>query len=379
MATYHQMGHDSENLLREPELMGFSGVILSPVNYDASEVAAQIDACRRDGRIESVFDPQLYVPGSDRGSLPRWPYFPQDVDSADLASEGWWDAVVSRIVEACRSLDPHAIASPVALPRSYSDEYFATSVHAGKQLVATLRGSGIQPIQTAVVALNDLAAPGRSMAVASILSQTTADRIYLVLVGTEEPRRELSDVEEIKGAMRLIGALSESGLRVMVGFCAADVLLWKFAGARDAASGKFFNLRRFSRSRFEEPSSGGGQLPYWFEEGLIAFLRESDLIRMREATLLSEASLRNPFGLQILTQLVDAPGTAWVAKGWRQYLWWFSDIEARLNAAPTTVPDLLRDAERVWLSIENTIFMEERQNEGNWLRAWRRACAEYAR
>jgi hypothetical protein len=56
------------------------------------------------------------------------------------------------------------------------------------------------------------------------------------------------------------------------------MILWKAAGATNCATGKFFNLRRFTISRFEEPdSSGGGQLGYWFEKALLGIPSEFGL------------------------------------------------------------------------------------------------------
>ena len=94
----------------------------------------------------------------------------------------------------------------------------------------------------------------------------------------------------------------------MVGFCSSDVVLWKIAGAEACATGKFFNLRRFTSSRFDEPSQGGGQLPYWYEESLVAFLRESDVLRLQRRGELSDASLANPFGQAILEKFIQEPG-----------------------------------------------------------------------
>ena len=122
-------------------------------------------------------------------------------------------------------------------------------------------------------------------------------------------------------AMRLIRMLASSGMQILVGYSSSDMLLWRHAGAADCASGKFFNLRRFLKSRFEEPAGGGGQLPYWFEETLVAFLRESDLIRIQKASLLSDSSTRNPYCSEILASQAAMPGSTWLAEAWRQYLW----------------------------------------------------------
>ena len=101
--------------------------------------------------------------------------------------------------------------------------------------------------------------------------------------------------------MKLIAALESAGQRVTVGSCSSEMVLWKAAGASHCASGKFFNLRRFTMSRFDEPNGGGGgQLGYWFEESLLCFLRQSDLLRVQGKGLLSEASRANPFSANIL-------------------------------------------------------------------------------
>jgi hypothetical protein len=177
--------------------------------------------------------------------------------------------------------------------------------------------------------------------------------------------------------MRLVRFLTEAGMRVIVGYTSSDLVLWKYAGAQDCASGKFFNLRRFTPSRFTEPPEGGGQLPYWFEESMMAYLRESDLVRVRRANLLSNNSLTNPFGAQILDQLDNSPGTPWLGLSWRQYLYWFSDFEHRYSQGRIDVNMVLSNAENVWRQLdEQAILMEERQNDGIWLRQWRRAVLE---
>jgi hypothetical protein len=378
MAVYHQVGHDSENLLHAENLEAYGGAILSPVNYRQERVAAQIQRARLAGDFETVFDPQLYVPNSDRGFLSSWEYFPKDVDTADLTSTEWWMGLVNRIGTLCSTLRPAAVCSPAILPSIYSDDFFLQAVQTGSELCAVLSGSGVEVVQSAIVSLTELAAPGRAETIASILSRTKARRIYLVLVGLVEPRRELAEVEELKGGMRLIAALERSGLRVLVGFCSSDVVLWKAAGATDCATGKFFNLRRFTRTRFEEPRGGGGQLPYWYEESLMAFLRESDLLRVLPLGLARLPSSPNPFGNEILAQLEAHPGTAWLALAWRQFLYWFADIEGRIAAEALEVGQLLQMAENNWTTLDDAgVLMEERRNEGKWLRAWRRAVMEF--
>jgi len=153
------------------------------------------------------------------------------------------------------------------------------------------------------------------MKIASIVSRTQASSIYLIIVSAGDPKREFSDVEELKGAMKLIWALENAGLPVLVGFSSSDLVLWKSVGASYCATEKFFNLRRFTRSRFGEPRKGGTLMAYWFEESMMAFLRESDIIRVRQQGMFSQASRKNPYCRKILKCMDDTPGKAWVGLG----------------------------------------------------------------
>jgi len=379
MSAYHQMGHLAQNLLHDPDLGLYAGAILSPVNYEEEEVAGQIAGLKAREQFDTVFDPQLYCPKATRGKLPNWSYYPSDVDTADVASMSWWYQVIDRVVETCAHIGPRAVCSPAMLPNAFTDQCFSHLVDIGNRLSRCLEGTGILPIQTVVAHLPDLAAPDRALQVASIVTRTAAERVYLILVSPTEPRREFDDPEPLKGGMRLIRTLEDANLPVIVAFSSSDVLLWKFAGASACATGKYFNLRRFTKSRFDEPAEGGGQLPYWIEESLLAFLRESDLIRVRNHELMSPASDANPFGQQILSKLDETPGAPWLGLGWRQFMYWFADIEQRISAGAVDVEALLRTAETNWLRLEDAkVLMEEPRNDGRWLRPWRRALLEHA-
>lgn len=378
MSVYHQMGHDSINLVNEQQLSVYKGAILSPVNYQEEKIVAQVTSMRTKENFETIFDPQLYFPRTERGKLREWSYFPSDVDTAIITEEEWWQNVVRDIVSTCRRINCHAACSPVFAPRSYTNEYYSMMINIGNYFAQQIRDVNITPLQSVLVGLNDLSSPTRPNHIASIISQTVTDRIYLVFVSDVTPRRELANSDDLKNAMKLIQILEQSGVTVLVGFCSSDFILWKEAGATSCATGKFFNLRRFTSSRFEEPSAGGGQLPYWFEEGMMAFLRESDLIRVQRNDLINEASLNNPYSIKIMEQMEETPERPWLSLSWRQYMFAFADLESRIEKREVNVSQLLITAERNWLEAEDrNILMEEARNNGQWVRIWRRALSEY--
>lgn len=375
MPAYHQMGHHTENLVGEVD--GYAGVILSPVNSDPS-AATETSQSSSQKQLDVVFDPQLYFPKSERGQLRKWSYFPTDFDTTDFTSESWWLTLLTALAREASALGATKICSPAIVPSATSDDYYVTTVKAANRLVDLL-GSADKTLLTVWARLSELASSDRVMRTASIASSTEAGGVYLVLQSDVSPRLELSDPEQLKGAMRLIHALEFAGLPVLVGFSGPEVILWKAAGASSAATGKFFNLRRFTPGRFEDPQGGGGQLPYWFEESLLASLRESDLTRLMAGGLLDE-SPSNPFAAQILEQIRSSTGKAWVALGWRQYMHWFADAQRRIDAKELQVGPLLKDAEGKWERLNDSdLLMEEVKNDGKWLRPWRRALAEFNR
>jgi hypothetical protein len=378
MSAFHQIGHDSENLMFEEGLSRFGGAILSPLNYKPAEIAAQLEQLKYRQGFVTLFDPHLYRPQSERGCLPEWDYYPKDVETADVTPE-WSARIVDQLAQTAIQLGPTSVASPAIVPRAFPDEFYLELVQNANRLQSRLVGSPVKAVQTAVVNLPDLASAARVMAIASIISQSHVEDCLLILVGSTDPRRELAEPEELKGAMKLIAALESAGERVTVGSCSSEMVLWKAAGATHCASGKFFNLRRFTMSRFDEPNGGGGgQLGYWFEESLLCFLRQSDLLRVQGKGLLSEASMSNPFSANILENIPQKK--AWLALAWRHFLYWFADAEHRLATGAVTAEDLVGIADANWAALETSkprLLMEERQNTGDWVRQWRRALEEY--
>ena len=73
-------------------------------------------------------------------------------------------------------------------------------------------------------------------------------------------------------------------------------------------------MRRFTSSRFEPPKAGGGQLPYWFEESLLAFIREGHLIRLHREGMLSTTTLQSPYFEGVMAAI--RPGQPWKGLAW---------------------------------------------------------------
>jgi hypothetical protein len=377
MPVYHQMGHDSKNLLDVPELDGYQGAILSPVNYSEREIIEIVQGESSRANFEIIFDPQLYFPKSQRNILRSWQYFPADVDTADYSSQQWWDNLCHSLASTASRIQPNTVCSPAIVPRNYGTEYYRSVLSITEMLSDCLTNHGIQVIQTLLINLHSLSDYQTVMSIASIVTSTPVRRVYLVFESNTNPRHELADPEELKGGMLLISTLRKNGIEILVSYCSSDMVLWKHAGATSVASGKYFNLRRFTPSRWDESEEGGGgQQAYWLEEALLTFLRASDITRIERLGIISDSSKSNPFSNSILECLKT--GQAWLGTSWRFYLWWFYNIDERLSLKQTNSVSLLEQADRNWAIVdERRVYMEERRNNGGWIRQWLRAISEF--
>lgn len=378
MSAYHQIGHDSESMVVETELNHFAGAILSPVNYSLDETIAQCVRFRQANRsIDIIFDPQLYVPSANRGQLQHWPHKPNDIDTADQSSLDWWKGTTTKIIDVCQSFKPAGLCSPAFLPRIFDDAYYSLLVDIGDATAQQLKNDALlkkqtRPFFTALVGLVDLGRSQRYLQVGSILSKYSGKDIYLVFVDDEKPRNERSDSGALEGAARLVRVLSQSGFRITVGFTSSEMVLWKAAGAANVATGKFFNLRRFTRGRWdEEESSGGRNIPYWFEPALLAFIREADLRRYMAEFPIDPSHDTNSFSKSILEKLDSSERKAWVADSWRQFLYWFAHCESVIGNDFAKGSEMVSNAVDTWHAVKGAkLRFEEERNNGDWVRAW---------
>lgn len=383
MSAYFQMGHNSENLIGAQDLE-YAGIILSPVNRSYAELSVQVPEFRKKGNFDILLDPQLYCPHNQRGFLPSHSYYPEDLETADLSNLGWWAQRVDRLVDEATALGVNGICSPAVLPGKYDDVYFSQTSEIYTQLCERVKTTEIRPILTLCVSLKELADPNDALSIASIITSVGPKWCYLVIEANHPPRREIVDEGPLLGVLALAQALEGHGCKIIVSHASSDMILFKAAGVSHCATGKFFNLRRFTRSRFEvEGEDGGRNVPYWFEHGLLAFLREADLAALSRAGFsryIGVGNSKNIYGKEILEQLRTVPGKAWVALGWKHYLAWFCLTEKSLSMPGSLVnaKQILKAADDAWSELEAAdLIFDERLNNGEWIRRWRRVLATF--
>jgi hypothetical protein len=379
MSAYLQLGHESWSLLEEPDIGAFAGLVLSPVNDGPAYVEDRLGRLGdQRAQLEVILDPQMYNPSADKGCLNEWPYYSAEFETADHSDAGWWTQRGREIVDQGLRLGVNAICSPALFPRVFSDDYYGLMVEVGDATRAYATSNGVDTLLTAIVSLRDLANPARAFELASLLSRSDCDRLYLTFLNDDVPQREpLRDNAGMPTAVHLVRLLS-SQMRVHVAFAAHDIVLWKYAGATDVSSGKWQNVRRFSPGRWREEDPGGRQVPYWNESTLLTLMREPDAARLeREGWFAGRSFADNPAEGRILEILRSGVATPWLKLSWLQYLRWVRNVEAAWHGNPAAAEAALESADVMWGEVQRRrILFQERFNTGDHVRAWLSALRE---
>jgi hypothetical protein len=378
MSAYLQQGHGSWGLLEEPDVGDYVGVVLSPVNDGPDAVRSGLARLKdRRNDLEVILDPQLYNPSLDKGKLSEWGYYSADFETADHGDVGWWGARGKEVVDAAHGVEADCICSPAIFPREFSDDYYRLVTEVADVTAAHAREKNIDTLLTAIVRLRDLANPARASQIASVLSGSDCDRIYLTFYAEDlEPKQPLNDGAGLAGAVHLVRLLSLH-FRVHVAFCGHDLVLWKYAGAEDVSSGKFFNLRRFTPSRWRDDEAGGRQVSYWNEGQLFTLLRDQDVLRLDRDRWFDGRSFNlNPYGEQILGILRAGSGTPWLKLSWQQYLRWVANADQLYSDTGKCI-EMLDKADAKWgeLAAKRILFVD-RPNDGSNIRTWLNALHE---
>ena len=215
MSAYMQMGHNTENLVGIDDAP-FKGIILSPVNRFPNELENDIKKFREKGEYDIIFDPQLYQPRSQREKLNDYSYFPQDIDTADLTSEKWWENLIKLLSDYIINLKIDKICTPAFLPNVYNNSYYENNSYLGQTTKEILKDKGIDILQTIIVDANSLTDETNRMTWASIASNNDTDGYYLILVSDTEPRREIDNTEALYNTMCFINDLESTNKPVLI-------------------------------------------------------------------------------------------------------------------------------------------------------------------
>lgn len=276
MKIYHQAGHRTNWNLESLNDDGVGhGIIFSPVHYSAT----QLNAASQEIKEKSLFDPQFYVPDSQKNKINSYHFFPEKMmngfatkafetvayESAELCLEFQLENHFESLIIPTRYF-PEMISDYIDQQTVFSVDPFLRAYEklgAGKELFLTL------PMTSAMM----LDSEYRTNILNWITAYPEIHGVYL-LVHFNEQTKQLSEYNKLSAYLNFIHELQEADLKVICGYCNTEGVLLSVLDVYGISMGAYENTRRFSIDKFlEDDQIRRGPAPRIFMPKLLNWIR----------------------------------------------------------------------------------------------------------
>lgn len=252
ITLYHQVGHNSNwNLESLQDDKCGNGLILSPVHQNLES----IKKLPTEVRNRSLFDPQYYLPNSQKAKLNSYEFFPENLSGG--FSTVSFSAIARESAKRCIDFQISQDFSGIVIPArhfaemdpdytarqaSYTVEPFIREIAAtgtNKKIWLTL------PLTSAMI----LHAGYRTEILNWVTSYPEIDGVY-VIIENERETKQIQSYEYLSAHLDFLTELSNADLKVIAGHCNTEALLFTLVDGCAITFGSFENTRMFSIDKF---------------------------------------------------------------------------------------------------------------------------------
>lgn len=286
MKIYHQAGHNTvwNKQSLENDNAG-DGIIFSPVHNSYEKIVELPE----DLKERSLFDPQFYVPDSQKKNLNTYGFFPEKItegfstdDFASTALEAAEKCLEFQINNNFESLIiptrfiPDMHTDYITKQKSFSVEPFLQCLEqfgTDKKIFVTLPLT-IPMISDDVTFRNNL--------LNWITSYQEIDGIY-ILVNFNEPSKQIKNFEKLFSYIQFIQDAMNADLEVIIGYCNTEGLVLSILDPYAITIGAYENTRGFSIDKFVDSDSiRQGPAPRLYFPKLFNWIRFDTAQEIRE-------------------------------------------------------------------------------------------------
>jgi len=251
-SLYHQVGHNSNWNLESYQNDGCGdGLILSPVHQNIDV----IKKLPREVRTRSLFDPQYYLPNSQKAKLNSYDFFPEII-SGGFSTVGF-SANARESAKRCVEFQIEQEFSGIVIPARHFTEM--NPDYTTDQANYTVEPF-LQEISTAACKVPTwLTLPLTSAMIqhagyrTGILNWVTSypeiDGVY-VIIEDERESKQIQSRDLLTAQLDFLAELRVADLEVIVGHCNTEALLFTLVDGCSITFGSFENTRMFSIDKF---------------------------------------------------------------------------------------------------------------------------------
>lgn len=249
--VFHQTGHNTiwniDSFLKDE--CG-DGLILSPVNLDISKIENLSDEVRN----FSKFDPQFYLPSSQKKNLQSYPFFPETKSGGFTTGNFLADAKESALECVAFQLE-HGFES-VVIPARFIDQLRTNFIerHEEFSLLPFLEAAKTHGVTDLCMTLpltehmiDD--EPFRKRILNWITKYPEISEIYLIYT-VDRGTKQIQSIDFLKSALSFSKEILDTGLSLVVGYQNTEALLFTPLDGITVTMGTFENTRIFGIDKF---------------------------------------------------------------------------------------------------------------------------------
>jgi hypothetical protein len=302
----HQVGHNAKWNIQsfEDEKCGH-GLILSPLHQSMNSV----EKLNETTRSASLFDPQFYLPSSQKPKLLEYPFFPEAVGGGFKTSS--FKSHALDVAKQCLEFQRALGFRRLVVPTRFIDQLYSDYVDRQKAFTVEafieVGGDDSLCLSLAVTAAMIEDAEFRKRLLNWITSYPSVEHVYL-MYQHERDTKQIADAEFLRAAHDFFGEIQGTGLSLTVGYTNTECVLYSVLDDIELTVGAFENTRIFSIDKFlvsEEDRRGPKARIYL--PGLLNWVQFEDArqIRAKAPKVWEAIHVPTEYSEQALAQAVD--------------------------------------------------------------------------
>lgn len=276
MKIYQQAGHNTNWNLESLEQDGAGdGIIFSPVHYKKDNMVGVASTIKE----KSLFDPQFYIPDSQKAKLHSYDFFPEKI--TDGFSTVSFEAIAHKAAEQCLAFQLENNYEAIIIPARYYSDLVTDYIEKQKAF-------SVEPFLNEISRLGVKKDIFVSLPITVKMTQDRAYRLALLNWITSYPEIQgvylLNDINESTKQIRTYEVLNSyidfildlngAGLKTILGYCNTESILLSTIMPYAVTIGAYENTRNFSVDKFlQDDSDKRGPAPRVYMPKLLNWVR----------------------------------------------------------------------------------------------------------
>ena len=285
MKVYHQAGHNTKwNLDSLSNEKTGNGIIFSPVHLAKSNM----EKVEQGIKNASIFDPQYYIPDSQKAKLNSYEFFPEQIANGFSTSD--FESLAHRSAEQCLNFQTENNFEIIIIPARYYPDLVTTFIEKQKAFSVEpflaeaerlkVKKEIFITLPTTIQMLKD--ENYRTSLLNWITSYPEISGVYF-LNQISESTKQLTLYENLIHHVEFILDIQSEDLKVIIGYCNIESILLSSIDPYALTMGAYENTRKFSIEKFlDNDSDKRGPAPRVYLPSLLNWVRYDTVVEIKE-------------------------------------------------------------------------------------------------